>query len=121
MVTRPLRALRAAFSGNEPRQRFDGARARKDLVTQNSSGDAKLFAQNALENGAQIRRRLEVALFVELLVFEAWPVGNHAAAFNCASGQKRDRARTVIGARCAVDAGGAAEFSDHDDRGILPA
>ena len=77
--------------------------------------------QHALDDGAQVGGRLEIAALIEVGGLEAGPVGDDAAALHRAAGEQRDRAGAVIGAVGAVDARGAAELGGDHDHGVAPA
>jgi len=79
-----------------------------------------MVRKHPLERGAQIGRRREVAVLIELRVLQARPIGDDAAARDCAAGQEGNRRRAMVGARGAVNAGRAAELGDGDDSGIFP-
>jgi hypothetical protein len=80
-----------------------------------------VLSEHALEHGAQIGGRLEVALLVEVGDLEARPIGDDAPAGKRAADKEGDRSRAVVSANGAVDAGGAAELSDRDDDRVVPA
>ena len=72
-----------------------------------------MVAQQALEHGAQIGCRCEVAILVEICGFQPRPIGDHASAFERPARQQRHSRGSVISALGAVDARGAAEFRHH--------
>src|SRR4029077_7840628 len=82
--------------------------------------DSQVVPQQALEHGAQIGGRLEVALLVQVRFLEAGPVGDNTAALERAASQQRHRAGAVIGPVGAVDARGAAELGDDRDDALAP-
>src|SRR5437868_9525597 len=82
----------------------------KDLCRERGLVHAQMILEHALEHGAQVDRRLEIAPFVQVGSFEARPVCDDATAFERAAGQERNRRGAMIGALGAVNARGAAEL-----------
>ena len=79
-----------------------------------------MVGEDALQNGAQIRGRREVAALIELVRLQARPIGDDASARDRAAGEEGRGSRPVIGAIGAVYARGAAEFGDRDNGRVLP-
>ncbi len=79
-----------------------------------------MIAQHAGGDGAEIRRRLQVAILIKRTGPEARPVGQHAPALYCAARDEYRAAHAMIGALRAVHRDGAAELADDEDGGVLP-
>jgi hypothetical protein len=61
-----------------------------------------MIPEQALEHGAKIRGRLEVASLVELCGLQPGPVGDYASALQCTAGEKCHGRGAVVGAVGAV-------------------
>ena len=109
------------FLRDESGERFDLLGPGKDGLSQERGGHIELLRQQALEDGAQIDCRLEIASLVQVAILEPWPIGNDAPALDRPAGEERNGAGAMIGSDRAVDARGAAELRNGDDRRILPA
>jgi uncharacterized protein (DUF1501 family) len=79
-----------------------------------------VIAQHALEHGAQVGGRLEVAALVQIAGLESRPIGYHLAAPERPASEQRDGRGAVVGTLGAVDARGAAELGDDGDDGLAP-
>src|SRR3954453_4083346 len=86
----------------------------------NRPPQAEMIGKYALHDRAQIRRRRKIATLIELIRLQSRPIGDHAAAFDRAAGEKRHRAGAVIGVRRTVHARCSAEFRHDNDRRVLP-
>ena len=80
----------------------------------------QMIPQHALEHGAQVGGRLEIAALIEVGGFETRPIRDDSTASDSPARQKCDRTNAMIGADCAIDMHGTAKFSDGDDGCILP-
>src|SRR6267142_4196084 len=65
--------------------------------------DTEMVLEQALEHGAQISRRLQIAVLVEIGLLYARPIGDDPATLERAAGKQRHRCGTVIGSVIAID------------------
>ena len=56
-------------------------------------GEAEMVGEHALEHGAQVGRRFEIALLIEIGGLQARPIGDDAPAVERAAGEQGDRRR----------------------------
>ena len=105
---------------NQPRHRFQICAAGENILRQRPLVRAQVILQQSLEHGAQIGGRLEIAVLVEIGGLQARPIGDHAPAFERATGEERNRRGAVVGAFGAVDARGAAELGDQRHYRLMP-
>src|SRR5262249_31750980 len=94
--------------------------ARENIRGQDAIFHAQVIPEQALEHGTQIRRRLEVALLMEIGLLEARPIGDDPATLERATDQQRHRGSAMIGAVVAVEAGSAAELGNERHYGLAP-
>src|SRR5215469_18735070 len=74
----------------QPSHRRDSVAARENVCGQCARVNAQVIAQQALEHGTEIGCRLEIALFVEVGLLDARPIGDDAAALERATGEEHD-------------------------------
>src|SRR5262245_38061732 len=82
--------------------------------------DAQMLFQDALKDGTQIGRGFKVAIFKQIGLLEARPVGNDAPTFERTAYKNRYRTSTMIGAFTAIDARRATELGDERDHSLAP-
>src|SRR5215831_513299 len=110
----------SAESLHQPVQRSCGFAPGKDRPGKCCIIDSQVLLEDALEHGAQVGRRLEIAVLKEIAFLDPRPVGDHTPALQRAAGQDHDRAGAVVGALAAIDARGAAELGGERDHRLAP-
>ncbi len=79
-----------------------------------------MVPEQAFHHRAQVGRRHEVAVLIELGLGNTRPVGDHTTALERAACQQRNGRGAVIGPLRAIDARGATEFRDQGHNGLTP-
>src|SRR3954452_17197682 len=105
---------------NQARRRRDVGAIWKYAGCECTLIDSQVVSEQALEHGAQIGGRFEVAILVELGLLQPGPVGHDAPAAERSSGKEGHGPGAVIGAIGAVDARGAAELGHDGNHGLAP-
>src|SRR5262249_10106955 len=82
--------------------------------------NAQMLFQDALKDGTQIGRGFKVAIFKQIGLLEARPVGNDAPTFERTAHKNRDRTSAVVGAFTAIDARGATELGEERNHSLAP-
>src|SRR6478736_9380786 len=103
------------FSADETADRWDAGAVGKHGCGERALFDPQMIPEQALEHGAQIGGRFEVASLMELGLLQSRPVGDDAPAAQCATDEKGNGAGAMVGAVGAVDARGAPELGDDGD------
>src|SRR4029079_13895298 len=94
--------------------------AREDSVAEDRGRNAEVVAQDALEDGPQVRRRLQVAAFVEVAGRQPRPIAKNLSAVHRPAGQQVQGADAVVGAFVSIRANRAAELCGADHHGLPP-
>src|SRR3954447_21626353 len=105
---------------NQARRRRDVGTIWKYAGCECALVDSQVVPEEALEHGAQIGGRFEVAILIELGLLQPGPVSHYAPAAERSSGKEGRGPGAVIGAVGAVDARGAAELGDDGNHGLAP-
>src|SRR6266702_1042863 len=116
----PIRLRGATSSADEAPHRFDVRAAGEDGFSQRFLLDAQMIPEQALQHGAQIGGRLEIAVLEQLRRLQSRPVRDHTTARERAADEEGDCAGAVVGALRAVDARRAAELRDDGDDRLAP-
>ncbi len=105
---------------DQPGSRHDIGAVGKHVACERALLGPQVIPEQTLEHRTQIGGWFEIASLIKLGGLQSWPVGDDASAPQCASGEKGDGARTMVGSVGAVDVRGASKLRDDGDHRILP-